>query len=190
VRKPLTLPLTHDRQHLPGFRPADIALRAYHLDLQRGGEHGHDWYDWLQAEQSLQPTTDVAGAVVSDELPPQEWQVLQSARPNVLIAGSHVAVGAVLDALQPSFRQPVITWRADEPLVVRPLPSSGTLILQGVGALPREDQHRLLTWLRDTRGTVQLVSTTRLPLFQFVKRGEFLETLYYHLNVVYLVLER
>ena len=30
-----------------------IASRAYELFLARGGEHGHDLDDWLQAEQEL-----------------------------------------------------------------------------------------------------------------------------------------
>ena len=33
--------------------PSEIADRAYHLFLQRGGEHGHDWEDWLRAEREL-----------------------------------------------------------------------------------------------------------------------------------------
>jgi hypothetical protein len=32
----------------------DIALRAYHLYLARGCEHGHDVDDWLRAERELQ----------------------------------------------------------------------------------------------------------------------------------------
>lgn len=28
----------------------DIARRAYELYERRGGEHGHDWDDWFQAE--------------------------------------------------------------------------------------------------------------------------------------------
>ena len=31
----------------------DIARRAYQLFEDRGGEHGHDWDDWLQAEREL-----------------------------------------------------------------------------------------------------------------------------------------
>jgi Protein of unknown function (DUF2934) len=31
----------------------DIARRAYELYEQRGGEHGHDVDDWLQAEREL-----------------------------------------------------------------------------------------------------------------------------------------
>ena len=32
----------------------DVARRAYDLYLGRGGEHGHDVDDWLQAERELQ----------------------------------------------------------------------------------------------------------------------------------------
>ena len=31
----------------------DVAYRAYLLFVQRGGEHGHDWEDWLLAEREL-----------------------------------------------------------------------------------------------------------------------------------------
>jgi hypothetical protein len=36
----------------------DVARRAYDLFLARGGEHGHDVNDWMQAERELQrPST-------------------------------------------------------------------------------------------------------------------------------------
>jgi hypothetical protein len=31
----------------------EIAEAAYHRYLQRGGQHGGDWDDWLEAERSL-----------------------------------------------------------------------------------------------------------------------------------------
>src|SRR5687768_3236932 len=34
-------------------RHDEIARRAYELFEQRGGEHGHDWDDWFQAEREL-----------------------------------------------------------------------------------------------------------------------------------------
>ena len=39
----------------PGGGPtrADIARRAYEIYLQRGGTHGYDIEDWLQAEREL-----------------------------------------------------------------------------------------------------------------------------------------
>jgi hypothetical protein len=33
----------------------DIASRAYELFMERGGEHGRDWDDWLSAERELLP---------------------------------------------------------------------------------------------------------------------------------------
>jgi hypothetical protein len=41
-----------------------IAKRAYELFLQRGGEHGHDWEDWLTAERELLPSG--VGAAIAD----------------------------------------------------------------------------------------------------------------------------
>ena len=34
-------------------RYEDVERRAYELYEQRGGEHGHDWDDWLQAEREI-----------------------------------------------------------------------------------------------------------------------------------------
>ena len=31
----------------------DIRLRAYHRYLERGGRHGMDFQDWLEAEREL-----------------------------------------------------------------------------------------------------------------------------------------
>jgi hypothetical protein len=39
---------------------ADVAQRAYHLFLARGGEHGHDVEDWLQAERELDESAPAA----------------------------------------------------------------------------------------------------------------------------------
>ena len=31
----------------------DVAVRAYELFIERGGQHGNDWEDWFHAEQQL-----------------------------------------------------------------------------------------------------------------------------------------
>lgn len=36
---------------------AEIQQRAYQIFLNRGGEHGHDLDDWLQAERELRQST-------------------------------------------------------------------------------------------------------------------------------------
>jgi hypothetical protein len=33
----------------------DIRIRAYHRYLERGGSHGADFEDWLEAEKELKP---------------------------------------------------------------------------------------------------------------------------------------
>jgi hypothetical protein len=45
----------------------DIARRAYQLFEDRGGEHGHDWDDWLQAERELrdEAVVDVFGRILA-----------------------------------------------------------------------------------------------------------------------------
>lgn len=46
-----------ERQPSAAPTHADIARRAYDLYLARGGEHGHDLDDWLQAERELSGST-------------------------------------------------------------------------------------------------------------------------------------
>lgn len=41
----------HTAAHRPS--PATIAGRAYEIYLDRGGQHGHNLEDWLQAEREL-----------------------------------------------------------------------------------------------------------------------------------------
>ena len=46
--------------------PDAIAKRAYEIYLNRGGQHGADLDDWLEAERELRPgPSDVTGPVAS-----------------------------------------------------------------------------------------------------------------------------
>lgn len=46
--------------------PDAIAKRAYEIYLNRGGQHGADLDDWLEAERQLRPgPSDVTGPVAS-----------------------------------------------------------------------------------------------------------------------------
>lgn len=42
-----------NRQQTTENSPDRIAARAYELYLARGGGHGQDWDDWLEAEREL-----------------------------------------------------------------------------------------------------------------------------------------
>ena len=43
----------------------EIAMRAHEIYMSRGGDHGHDFDDWIQARRELSPQHD-AGEDVSD----------------------------------------------------------------------------------------------------------------------------
>ena len=66
---------------------------------------------------------------------------------------------------------------------------AGTLILQGADALSACDQQQLLEWLEGDARATRILTTTHRPLFPLVESGNFLEALYYRLNVILLVLE-
>jgi Protein of unknown function (DUF2934) len=46
---------TNTKTPTPQLRPTEeeIRIRAYAIYLQRGGTHGHDFDDWLEAEREL-----------------------------------------------------------------------------------------------------------------------------------------
>ena len=43
--------------------PKMIERRAYELYLERGGEHGHDSEDWLQAEREVKQNGQATGVI-------------------------------------------------------------------------------------------------------------------------------
>jgi DNA-binding NtrC family response regulator len=63
-------------------------------------------------------------------------------------------------------------------------PTRGTLVLHDVQTLNGEQQCELLEWL-EANNDVQLVSISTERLFPLVEDGEFLESLYYQLNTIY-----
>ena len=45
---------------LPAPSRDDVARRAFELYCERGGQHGYDLQDWLQAERELRRTASTA----------------------------------------------------------------------------------------------------------------------------------
>lgn len=66
--------------------------------------------------------------------------------------------------------------------LVLPTTSGGTLLLNDVARLRRDQQVQLMEW--SERGDAQIISLTELPLYANVRSGDFLERLYYRLNIV------
>ena len=116
----------------------------------------------------------------------EEWRVARGGTARLLLAGPDVVVEAILDALRRHFRQPIEVWSPGSSAVLPPHGGTRTLILRDVGAMPREDQHRLSDWLEVAAGRTQVVSTTRQSLFPLLEAGTLMETLYYRINTLYL----
>jgi hypothetical protein len=60
----------------------------------------------------------------------------------------------------------------------------GTLVLNDIAAMTRSQQVRLFNWLSVGTGDVRIISITSAPLEELVENGEFLEGLFYRLNVI------
>jgi hypothetical protein len=114
----------------------------------------------------------------------EDWRLARAARVNLLLLGTDRNIPNALTALLPDLREPIATWSPGQPLTLPPAAQAGTVILYDVDALRHEDQLRLLTWLDQTVGRTQVVSTASAPLLPRVEAGAFIDTLYYRLNTV------
>ena len=121
------------------------------------------------------------------DVPVEEFDVLRTWHPNVLICGLPEETAAAIEALRGIFRPIVAGWNPDATLPLPPDDGARTLILHDVDALSPDEQRQLLGWLlhKPVR-TVQVVATTARPLWPLVESGRFDPSLYYALNVVYL----
>jgi hypothetical protein len=103
---------------------------------------------------------------------------------NLLLIGAEEVTQNFLEILMMDLREPISHWWAGEALVLPPAGRTATLILHEVGTLPMEEQRRLLRWLEQAVGRVQVISTTSTSLLARVQSGTFVDTLYYRLNTV------
>lgn len=107
-------------------------------------------------------------------------------RVNLLLLGAESTIQVVLDLLLTDLRQPVVRWRPGERLALPRVGRTGTIILHDVGGMAYDDQRRLLEWLDRAAGRMQVISTTAESLMPRLESREFIDTLYYRLNTVYL----
>jgi len=111
--------------------------------------------------------------------------ILRRSRPNVLVVASSADVDRAFELMYPYLRTPIVAW---VPRETRELPSNSfrTLLVRDVEALSAEQQENLVSLICRLAENIQIVSTSRSPLFPLVERRAFLDRLYYQLNVVYL----
>ena len=76
-----------------------------------------------------------------------DWNVLQTAHPNVLLIGSDPAVTGFLQLLLPLLQPPVV--HTTDGTLTLPAGPGGTLILRDVQKLGAGDQQRLSEWMAE-----------------------------------------
>lgn len=112
-----------------------------------------------------------------------EWNAVAREHCNVLVEGVPTVAAPVLAVLRGHLRAPIHEYNPSIGSPV-PEPTEGTLVLLEVASLDLRQQAKLLRWLSDRQGSVQVASTSSEPLFPLVERGAFDAALYYRLNVV------
>jgi len=111
--------------------------------------------------------------------------ILRRSRPNVLVVASSADVDRVFELMYPFLRTPIVAWVPRETNEV-PATSFRTLVIRDVEALSGEQQENLVALICRVAEDIQIVSTSKSPIFPLVERAAFLDRLYYQLNVVYL----
>jgi len=118
-----------------------------------------------------------------------DWRrflISERLRPNLLIVCASQDIQTVVTRVLGACRRPVHAC---------PLPGElslsddmmGTLLLWDVAQLTRGQQMQLHDWITDRPRDAQVISISSAPLLPLVEDGEFLEGLFYRLNVVSLV---
>lgn len=111
-----------------------------------------------------------------------DWHILQTARPNVLLVGSESAVAGFLELLLPLLKAPLV--HSHDGRFTVPPAGTGTLILRDVSRLDRTSQQQLSDWLSEAHRRTQVISTSSSSPYPFVESGDLSAPLYYTLNVV------
>jgi hypothetical protein len=115
-----------------------------------------------------------------------DWNVLQTAHPNVLLIGSDPAITGFLQLLLPLLQPPIA--HSANGILNLPAVFGGTLILRDVQHLDAGDQQRLSAWLSEPTRRTQVISTASCPLYPLVESKILEEGLFYSLNVIMLAL--
>jgi transcriptional regulator of acetoin/glycerol metabolism len=66
--------------------------------------------------------------------------------------------------------------------------TTGTLIATDLAGTPLEQQHVFLDWL-GAHHAVRIITLSETPLYDLVRDGAMIETLYYRLNPIYCALD-
>jgi transcriptional regulator of acetoin/glycerol metabolism len=104
-------------------------------------------------------------------------------RPSLLVMCDRIETDAAIASLMKWCEQPFHICSLPGPLELPPV-KKGTLFLKDVSHLTLAQQLALNDWIDRGRGDLQIVSATDVRLWPLVDAGQFLECLFYRLNLI------
>jgi len=104
-------------------------------------------------------------------------------RPSLLVMCDRIEPDAAIASLMKWCEQPFHICSLPGPLEL-PAVKKGTLFLKDVSHLTLAQQIALNDWIDCGRGDLQIVSATDTRLWPLVEAGDFLECLFYRLNLI------
>jgi hypothetical protein len=111
-------------------------------------------------------------------------RTVKEARPNVMLVGAPAAASRIVGALSSDLRRRIVEGCATQP---EAWPRDGaSTVLRDVEALSLAQQQHLIEWLDEQPRRTHLIAVVGRSLYPEVKRGRFLESLFYRLNVLQL----
>ena len=118
-----------------------------------------------------------------------EWRrflISERLRPNLLIVCASEEIEVVVTRVMGLCKRPVHARQLPGELSLSE-DLTGTLLLWDVAQLTRGQQMKLHDWITDRPRDAQVISITSASLLPLVEDGQFLEALFYRINVVSLV---
>jgi len=115
-----------------------------------------------------------------------EWRMLRSVRPNILVIGGADFVASAVSALVAALPGPVLYLAPNAP------PPTGDddaemLVVPDVSSLLQDRQREWVRWLSDADVRhPQIVATSEVPVYPLVQSNQFSGVLYYRLNTILL----
>jgi Sigma-54 interaction domain len=117
------------------------------------------------------------------------WDLAIRSRAPILLVGPGAVTTRVLTEIEPWMIEPVVRLRCRPTLELPGSEPIGTVVFEDVHQLDEAAQAELLDWMDNRRKNTLVISTSAHQLIDPVRTPEFLEPLYYRLNVLYVNLE-
>jgi Sigma-54 interaction domain len=138
--------------------------------------------------EAVSPMSDRSSSSTEIHVGPREWVAIREAKPNVLICGEPMFVDSFLGLLAGHCASPIRRISHSGALGALSGIEDGTVVLENAEQYKESEQRAVLDWLANTDAAIQLITTTGKPLFDLVEQGQFLDSLFYRINTIYLEL--